>query len=181
VNTKLSVLAEELHTTDRTLRRAVQQGLIRASRPSPRSVDISLAERSYLREAWSFLSQMREALRTEPAVSLAVLFGSRSRGRQDPDSDVDLLVRMRGDRDPRHLASRLSDRLGVRVDVVRLDDALNAPLLIAEVVREGRVLVDRDGVWPSFASEQQRFDRAAARERRRASREFADAFATDHT
>jgi predicted nucleotidyltransferase len=180
VKTQLRRLAEELGTTDRTLRRAVHQGLIRASRPSPRTVDISLAERSYLRWAWPFLSRMREVLRTEPTVSLAVLFGSRSRGEPPLGSDVDLLVRMHDDRDPRDVASRLSDKLGVRADVVPLDDALKAPLLIAEVVREGRVLVDRHGVWPSLVSERQRFDRAAARERRRASREFASTFAADN-
>src|SRR5207247_1937616 len=66
----LPELARELKTTDRTLRRAVELGTLRAARPSPRKVVLSVAERAYLRRHWGLLSALREALRTEPAVSM---------------------------------------------------------------------------------------------------------------
>ncbi len=177
MRTNLAELADELETTDRTLRRAVQQGLLRGHRPSPRTLDLQLAERVYARRAWPLLSSLREALRTEPAVSTAVLFGSRARGDDHPLSDIDLLVHLRGDVDPHEIATRLSERGGHRVQVVLLEDARQKPLLLAEIIREGRVLVDRDGTWPALLAERSRIERAARRERRRIDERFAAAFA----
>ena len=45
VDILLPALAIQLRTTDRTLRRAARQGLIRGSRVSPRKFDMPLAER----------------------------------------------------------------------------------------------------------------------------------------
>jgi predicted nucleotidyltransferase len=177
MKTQLPQLAEELNTTDRTLRRALKQGLVRAKRPSPRTVDVPLAERLYLRRAWPFLVSLREALRTEPAVSLAVLFGSRARGDDSPQSDVDLVVSLREGANERELARRLSERLGLRVQLVTLDDAEKAPILLSEALREGRVLVDRDLMWPSLLQHRQAVERAAARERRRIDQRFSLTFA----
>ena len=179
MKTRLAALAAELDTTDRTLRRALQQGLLRAQRPSPRTVDLSVTERAYLRRAWPLLSSLREALRTEPAVSLAVLFGSRARGDDHPRSDVDLLVRLRQGADRRKLASRLSESLGLRTRLVALEDAERAPLLLAEVMREGRVVIDRDKAWPALLARRHRIERAARRERRRIDDDFAAAFGLD--
>lgn len=176
MRTALPQLAAELRTTDRTLRRALQQGLVHGERPSPRTVDISIAERTYLRRAWPLLSSLREALRTEPAVSLAVLFGSRARGDDYARSDVDLLVSLRDGANRRELISRLSERLGLRIQLVPLEDAQEAPLLLAEVMREGRVVVDRDQVWPALLREKQQVERAATRERRRIDAEFSALF-----
>jgi hypothetical protein len=36
------------------------------------------------------------------------------------------------------------------VDVVRLQDAEDNPLFLADLLREGRVLVDREGLWPKL-------------------------------
>jgi predicted nucleotidyltransferase len=176
VDTRVRELASDLQTSDRTLRRALEQGLIRGHRPSPRSTDVPLAERAYLRRAWPLLARMREALRTEPSVSLAVLFGSRARGDDHPDSDVDLLIGLRGAAESREVASRLSRRLGLRVQIVTLADADGVPLLLAEVLGEGRVLIDRDGEWPQLLRRRSRIDRAAERERHRIEREFAATF-----
>ena len=180
MRTALPELAAELHTTDRTLRRALRQGLLNAARPSSRTVDLPLAERSYLRRAWPFLASLRAALRTEPGVSLAVLFGSRARGDYAAASDVDLLVGLRNG-DARRFASRLSDKLGVRVQVVTLEDARDAPLLLREVLREGRVLVDRDDRWLPLLGEKARVERAAQRERRRIDARFSELFGEDRT
>jgi predicted nucleotidyltransferase len=135
-----------------------------------------LAERACLRRAWPLLAGLREALRTEPALSLAVLFGSRARGDDHPASDVDLLVCLRRAADRREIASRVSERLGLRVQIVTLEDTRNAPLLLAEVLREGRVVIDRTGEWPKLLRQRSRIDRTAERERRRIEKEFAATF-----
>jgi predicted nucleotidyltransferase len=175
----LRTLASELETTDRTLRRALRQGTLRGTRPSARKLDLPLAERVYLRRAWPLLAALREALRTEPAVGLAVLFGSRARGDERSDSDVDLVVALRDSSASHDLTSRLSERLGLRIHIVSLDEAENAPLLLAAIVRDGRVLVDRTSTWPALMHRKPRILRAAARERRRVDRAFDEAF-TDH-
>ena len=172
METNLEGLAAELQTTDRTLRRAVAQGLLRAERPSPRKLDISLAEHVYLRQAWPLLSTLRDILRTEPTVSFAALFGSRARGDEQQWSDVDLLVALRDGADSRALARRLERRVSEHVQLVELGDALNTPLLLAEVVREGRVLVDRNAIWVQLTRRRGRIEQAAARERLRIDSEF---------
>ena len=181
METRLLDLAAELGTTERTLRRAVAQGLFRAERPSPRTLDVSLAERVYLRRSWSLLSSLREALRTEPNVSFAALFGSRARGGEHDTSDIDLLISLGEGADRWVLTGRLSQRLGAQVQIVELADALAAPLLLAEVVREGRVLVDREAVWPRLTRRLPQIERDAARERRRIDDEFERAFGASET
>jgi predicted nucleotidyltransferase len=108
-----------------------------------------------------------------------VLFGSRSRGDDHADSDVDLLVSVREGERRRALASRLSEKLGLRVELVTLEDAQEAPLLFAEVVREGRVVVDREGLWPRVLRDRERVERAARRERHRIDAEFSAVFGRD--
>jgi predicted nucleotidyltransferase len=105
-----------------------------------------------------------------------VLFGSRARGDEHARSDVDLLVSLRDGANRGQLASRLSERLGLRVQLVTLEDAREAPLLLAEVIREGRVVVDRNGLWPALLRETQQIERAATRERRRIDAEFSAVF-----
>ena len=177
MNVALDTLAAELDTTDRTLRRAVAQGLLRAERPSPRKLEIPLTERDFLRRWWVLLSQLRRALRTEPTVAFAALFGSGARGEMHAGSDIDLLVALRDGADARVLASRLSERLGRPVQLIELVDAQRAPLLLAEVLREGRVLVDRERLWPRLRQQRPKVERAARRERDRVNREFSKLFA----
>lgn len=145
----LVALAEELGTTDRTLRRAVADGLIRAERPSPRTIELAPAERAYLRRNWIRLSALRRVLRTEPNVEVAVLFGSVARGTDHPESDIDLLVALRDDDAlaAAGLEARLEERLGTTVQVTRLAQAETSPALLAEVLRDGRVLVERGTAW----------------------------------
>src|SRR5438105_4437154 len=87
--TALPQLANELDTTDRTLRRAVQEGLVRSHRVSPRKLEMPISERTYLRQNWPVLRELRDALRTEPSVRAAILFGSYARGEQHEASDID--------------------------------------------------------------------------------------------
>lgn len=176
MRTSLQPLATELGTTDRTLRRALNQGLIRAERRSPRTVDIPMAERAYLRQMWPLLSGLRQTLRTEPGVRLAVLFGSHARGDAHRSSDVDLLVNLRDGTDRSALASRLAHRVGLQVHLAMFEDAERMPLLFRAVLSEGRVVVDRDRVWPKAVRQQSRIEREAKDEQSRIEAEFSKAF-----
>jgi predicted nucleotidyltransferase len=174
--TVLPEVASELGTTDRTLRRAVADGLIRGRRVSPRKFDMPLSERQYLYENWPVLRELREALRTEPSVRAAILFGSCARGEQHEGSDVDILVDRPSGRELRAIAERLAERVGRPVQLIALDDAEHAPLLLSEVLRDGRVLVDRNGTWSRLLSARSKVERQAARERRRVDAELAAVF-----
>jgi hypothetical protein len=52
----------------------------------------------------------------------------------------------------------ISDR---NVQVVSLDAARRVPLLLADALRDGRTLVDRDGNWPKLKRAQGRIEREA--------------------
>lgn len=172
--TELDLLARQVGTNERTLRRALNQGTLRAERPTPRKLEISAAEKRYLRRSWGLLSTLRELLRTEQNVRFALLFGSAARGADTTASDIDLLIEMR---DPSlvrlaDLAAKLEGTLHRRVDVVTLDEARENARLLADALTEGRVLVDREERWPQLRAEtgtlQRRAREGARRARRRA-------------
>src|SRR3954447_12891559 len=156
---ELALLAPEVGVSGRTPRRAVNEGTLRGNRLSPRRLKLSAAEKRYVRSHWDLLSQLREALRTEPNVRFALLFGSTARGDDTKESDVDLLVEMRDPLLTIDLAVKLQETLGRSVDVVALEDA--HPLLLAEAAREGRVIVDRENRWQSFSAGRAHFERRA--------------------
>lgn len=148
--TSLRKLARHLDVPERTLRRAANEGLIRGERESPRRYHASLREENYLRTHWPLLSGLRNALRTEPNVRLALLFGSLATGRGTPSSDVDILVDLADPSARRvaELAARLERRIARDVQLVRVQEAERSPELMAGALEHGRVLVDRDGRWP---------------------------------
>lgn len=150
--TGLALLAEEVGVNERTLRRAMNQGTLRAARPTPRTLELPLAERHYVRRSWSLLSALRTALRTERTVRFALLFGSAARGTDAPTSDVDIVVDLRDPSLDRvvELSAKLTAAIGRRVDVVRLQDAETDPAFLSDLLAEGRVLVDRAGLWPQL-------------------------------
>ena len=76
----LRSLARYIDVPERTLRRVAAEGLIHGRRTSARRFETSLREEAYLRRHWPLLSELRDALRTEPNVRLAVLFGSQATG-----------------------------------------------------------------------------------------------------
>jgi uncharacterized protein len=123
-----------------------------------------LREEAYLRRQWPLLRELRAALRTEPNVRLAVLFGSQATGQHSDGSDVDLFVALDDPSAGRvaELAGRLERRLGRDVQLVRLEDAERAPSLIVDVLEHGRVLVDRDGRWSRLRSHAASWRRRAA-------------------
>jgi predicted nucleotidyltransferase len=148
--TELDLLADDLEVSGRTLRRAAARGAIRVHRPTPNAPVISSHERRYIHSHWQLLDALTRTLRTEKNVRLAVLFGSSARGDDRADSDVDLLVDLA---DYEHklpiarLGLKLEEILGRRVQVVALRDAIAAPVLLAEAIRDGRVVIDRDERW----------------------------------
>lgn len=165
MTTVLTSIAEELGVHERTLRRAVSQGTLHATRPTPRTLDLSLSERQYVRRSWGVLAELRSVLRTEHNVRFALLFGSAARGTDRFGSDLDVLVDLHDASFERvvDLGARLSARLGRQVELVRFEDAETDPAFLAEALDEGRVLVDRDRRWP-------RLQRGLASLRRRARR-----------
>lgn len=161
-------LASELSIPERTLRRAANEGLIHGERVSPRRFRTTLREEMYLRSHWPLLRTLRSALRTEPNVRLAVLFGSLATGNDREHSDLDLLVVLADESVGRlaDLAKRLSSRTGRDVQPVRLVDAEGSPPLMSDVLSRGRVLVDREGRWPDLRTQAERWRRLADRRER---------------
>jgi predicted nucleotidyltransferase len=150
--TVLHELAEEIGANERTLRRGLAEGLLRGRRPSARTVDLARGEFEYVRAHWPLLRALRGALRSERTVRLAVLIGSAARGTMQEGSDVDLLVDLAGAdwRLQDGLRERLARAAGRSLDFVALEAAQQDPQLLDAVLREGRVLVDRDGRWESL-------------------------------
>jgi predicted nucleotidyltransferase len=171
--------AKEVGCSQTTLRRYVGDGLLRGRRIVPRQLEISSEEESYLKSHWALLRELKAALRTERDVRLAVLFGSTAIGEDLPESDVDLLIshRCSDQRRQAGLRLRLRRALGKPVHLVSLEQADASPSLFADVLREGRPLIDRDGLWGTL---QERVDEVlaqAAREERSTALRARDAVA----
>jgi predicted nucleotidyltransferase len=148
--------AEYLGCSERTLRRYINDGLLTGRKAVHAQLELSQVEEHYLRTHWNTLSALRIALRTERDVRLAVLFGSTARGEDHETSDVDLLIAHRTE-DPRALATlrlRLRRTLGRPVDVIGLEQAEAFPSLFVDVLKDGRVLIDRDARWSSLSRRQ---------------------------
>jgi hypothetical protein len=65
------------------------------------------------------------------------------------------------------LCDRLARACGRPVDVVALEAAQAAPLMLDAALRDGRVLVDRDGEWPALLADRPRIARDSAHAARR--------------
>lgn len=162
---EFELLASQIGANERTLRRAFNEGTLRAERPTPRKLKLDVAEKQYLRRSWNLLATLRGALRTEQNVRFALLFGSAARGDDSEGSDVDLIVEMRDSSLVRivDLELKLEELLARRVDVLALEDASANPVLLAEAVAEGRTIVDREERWAQLRSEAEAMDRRARR------------------
>jgi predicted nucleotidyltransferase len=147
--TELRRLASTLGVSERTLRRAADQGTLRATRRSPRTLQLPLLEEAYIRRTWPLLSALREGLRTEHNVRAAILFGSIANGTDTPASDIDVVVDL-ADPDLNRvldLSAKLTDLVGRSVDLYRFEDVQSESAIVTQVLAEGRVLVDREGLW----------------------------------
>jgi predicted nucleotidyltransferase len=176
--TQLDEIAAQLQASGRTLRRAALRGTIHCVHTSPRRFDVEPHEREYVRRHWPLLGGALRVLRTQQNVRLAVLFGSVSRGDDRPDSDVDLVVQFAEPsvRALSLLTGRLEDALGRPVQVVELESAEDSPLLLADVLRDGRVLVDRDNAWRRLKRREPQVKAAAQAENERVGDELVAAF-----
>jgi predicted nucleotidyltransferase len=135
-------------------------------------------ETAWVRFHWPLVGQLLAALRTEPNVELAVLFGSVARGTDVAGvSDVDLLVELRrsspGVIDA--LRRRLDERVQAKVELLPLEAARRDPMLLYEVLRDGRPLVDRGGIWPELQAQRDRTQVQADRAGRELRRDARDA------
>lgn len=158
--------AKRIGCSERTLRRYVTGGLLRGRRVAGGQLELSRAEEAYLRGHWTLLNKLMSALRTERDVRLAVLFGSTATGEDTPISDVDLLIVHRRSEMmvQMGLRRRLRHALGTPVDILTLEQAEAQPSLLADVVREGRVLIDRDDLWDAVLRRRDQILAAGARE-----------------
>jgi predicted nucleotidyltransferase len=152
----LAELAREVGVSERTLRRAVGSGLIRAQRPSARRLLLPDPEAAWIQSHWPLIGRLLAALRTEPNLQLVALFGSVSRGDEVRDvSDVDLVVELRhphpGALEALH--GRLNEHVKPEVQLVPLRVVQRDPHLFTEVLRDGRPLVDRSGQWPALQAQ----------------------------
>ncbi len=173
MRTTVRHVADRVGVDARTLRRAVALGAVRCARVSERRVELAAGEEDYLRGHWGLLRGLRLALRTEPNVRFAAVFGSVARGDDRVDSDVDLLVDLADSSWARRqrLNTRLEREFDRPVELVLLDRVREEnPSLLVDVLREGRVLVDRDGVWSALRRREPSLRRAGrADQSRRAS------------
>jgi len=178
MRSRLPAIAREIGADERTLRRAASRGTLRCRRSRPRHLELDGAEHAYLKTHWALLSRLTQALRTEPNVSMAALYGSTARGDDGPDADVDLLVALRDPAAPGGvpaLAARLEQAVGRHVDVAVLDRAREqTPQLLLHALDDGRVLVDREDQWRDLLARRPGVQAAARRARRRARQEAAD-------
>jgi predicted nucleotidyltransferase len=154
--TAFAFVAKDLGVSERTLRRAVNEGTLRATRPSPRKLDLPFSEERYAREHWPLIAKLREALRTEHNVRFAMLFGSTARGEETERSDVDVIVDLRDPDFMREidLEIKLEGIVGRSVDVVGLKRAEEDPTFLAMALEDGRALVDRGDVWQRLRAEE---------------------------
>lgn len=183
--TALDFVAKEVGVNERTLRRAVSEGTLRASRPSPRKLDLPFSEDRYVRRHWPLIAKLREALRTQHNVRFAMLFGSTARGEDTERSDVDMIADLRDPSFDRvlDLTVKLEGTIWKSVDVVRLEDAEDDPTFLAMALEDGRVLVDREGMWPRLRRREaalRRRGHKADEERKRQALARADRFLARH-
>lgn len=177
-----STIASEIGADERTVRRAVDRGAIRAERVSPRRIAISDDELGYLRANWATLQGLQRALRTEPNVAAGILFGSLARGTSvGPTSDVDILVELRTDTalEAARLEERLSGRLGQEVQVVRATATADAPDFLLNVIEDGRPLVDRSGAWNRLKRRRKSLERQSRAKNSEINQRLSDAFGVE--
>ncbi len=152
----LASLARDLGVDEGSVRLAAAGGTLRLRSGGSRLVDLEVGEREYLLRHWGLLSALISVLEVECDVCLAVLFGSVARGDEDEGSDVDLVVGMHDVSLARmgRLRRRLRDATDRTVHLVLMSAVTDSPSLMADVVQDGRVLLDRAGAWPAMKDQE---------------------------
>jgi predicted nucleotidyltransferase len=162
------VLANELGTSDRTLRRLAESGVVRSSPRASGHHPLPIAEVEWLRDHWRVVSELRRALRSEPSVRAALLFGSVARGTDTPASDIDLVVDLKSvdQMELRELRRRLSSKVRRSIDLFALSDLEAEPELLLPIMSYARPIVDRAGVWKRLAQQRRVLQGRALRRQR---------------
>ena len=155
--------ARHLGIPERTMRRAANEGLIKGERQGPRRYLIPAQEEVYLRDNWALLADLREVLRTEPNVKLALLFGSFARGSSHQNSDLDLMVEIKNESSVRYrqLLMRIQNKIKKEVQIVSRETAETSPQLMVNIIEEGRVLIDREQNWTEIRDSLAKWQRKA--------------------
>lgn len=105
-------------------------------------------QKRYSSRVPALVEQLSAAIATREDVVAAWLFGSRARGTERPNSDIDVAVLLRSDPAQTlekygfEVANDLASRVAARVDLVVINDA--SADLVHRVLRDGILLVDRD-------------------------------------
>lgn len=98
---------------------------------------------------------------------MMVLFGSVARGEETRESDVDLIIDgpLAEDVAGRTLLrGRLIEELGRSVELMSVEEASGAPVVLVSALRDGRVIIDRSGRWPALLRDRARFEADALEE-----------------
>lgn len=165
-------LATELGTSDRTLRRLVESGVVRPRWRARGHHPLPTAEVDWLRGHWHLISGLRRALRSEPCVRAAFLFGSVAKGTDTPASDIDVIVDAEIDdqMDLRALRLRLGRKVGRSIDLFLLSDLEAEPERLLPIMSHARPIIDRVGAWRRLTL-RRRVLRGRAMRRQRAQRD----------
>jgi len=156
--------AAEVGVEPARLSRWLRTGVVVTSAES----ELDEAERRWLAQNGSLVREIDEVTRSDESIDTVVLFGSRARGDQRLESDVDLIVDGKIADDSRALAvlrGELLERLGRDVEIATLAEARAAPVVLLEAVHEGRALKDTAGRWRATVGESQAIAQQAAAER----------------
>jgi predicted nucleotidyltransferase len=87
------------------------------------------------------LSKIIPLLSLEPSIDKVILFGSRARGDNKPNSDIDLALD--GTNIPLRVSTNLRDAAGLyKLDIVRLRE-LDDEDLLNEIQQDGKVIYER--------------------------------------
>jgi len=110
---------------------------------------LASGEGEWLARHWELLSHLRGALRTEPSVKGAWIFGSVAKGTDLPDSDLDLVVDFKTDDQMmvRALRGRLEAKVGRKIDLFLMDDLESEPDALLYLLEAARPVLDRTGWW----------------------------------
>ena len=98
-------------------------------------------------------SQLRAVLSAFPQIELAVLFGSVARGRERPESDVDVAVAVRhalSAAEKIAIVEAMAERTGRPIDLVDLRTV--AEPLLGQILRHGRRLLGSNSAYGELIS-----------------------------
>jgi predicted nucleotidyltransferase len=88
------------------------------------------------------LSKIIPIVSVEPSIDKVILFGSRARGDNKPNSDIDLALE--GTNIPLRISTKLRDAAGLyKLDIVRLGELDDGELLF-EIQQDGKVIYERN-------------------------------------